>query len=151
MRSKTRLLGRRNPIAWYLCPRGWSALEYASSFEIVQVPEPRASMKTPAHALPEWRFTSDNQVQHYKSKNFKGFRRFERRVACPLATLLLATQILPVQRLRVSNSGIESSGRMPDGEDEALLVTQVPRPHARRGRTRHQLQAHSAAERVSFS
>lgn len=59
------------------------------------------------------------------------------------------TKVLQIERVRVADGGIETCRRLPSGQDEEVHVAQVPRPHARRGRARDQLQEHRPAQRVS--
>lgn len=61
-----------------------------------------------------------------------------------------AVQVLEIQGGGVVDGGLKARRRVPGGQDEAVPVAQVPRPHARRGRApRDQLQEHRAAQCVS--
>lgn len=63
-----------------------------------------------------------------------------------------AVQVLESRGGGVVDGGLEARRRVPDGQDEAVPVTQVPRPHARRGGApRDKLQEHRTAQRVSFT
>lgn len=72
----------------------------------------------------------------------------------PTTTVDVATrpgvQVLKGRGGGVVDGGLEARRRVPGGQDEAVPVAQVPRPHARRGGApRDQLQEHRAAQRVS--